>query len=363
MVKYAIEYVWIDGKGKLRSKIRTTPTTDFKDLVWNCDGSSCDLATVEDSEVNLFPIQLYPNILLEQKVKEYPCNLPDQPFIECFYLLCHAENKITAKSSFLDALQIFQHTIVNESISWFGLEQEYFIVDPITHLPIGFGEMKVSGKSVKLHQMEPELKQGPYYCGVGNIQKIGRKIAEKHYSLCLSTGLGISGINAEVAFAQWEFQIGPVEGIEAANQLWMARYLLMRVAEEEGYDITFEPKPITWGSWNGSGLHTNFSTLSMREEGGLQVILDSMPFLKEKHQEHLAVYGTGNEFRLSGKHETSNMKEFTYGFGTRNTSVRIGFQTQREGKGYFEDRRPSANGDPYQICSILCKTILIQEEL
>lgn len=361
MVKYAIEYVWIDGKGKLRSKVRTSMSIDFKDLTWNCDGSSCDLATVEDSEVNLFPIQLYPNILLEQKCKEYQRH--NQPFQSCYYLLCHAENKLSGKSSFLDALQIFQHKNVMDAKTWFGIEQEYFIVDPVTHLPLGFGEMKVSAKSVKLHQMEPEFQQGPYYCGVGSFQKIGRKIAEKHYSLCLATGLGISGINAEVAFAQWEFQIGPVEGIEAANQLWMARYLLIRVAEEEGYDITFEPKPVTWGSWNGSGLHTNFSTKEMREKGGIEVILNAMNLLKEKHQEHLAVYGTGNELRLSGKHETSSMNEFTYGFGTRNTSVRIGSQTYHEGKGYFEDRRPSANADPYLVCSILCKTILIPDEL
>ncbi len=363
MTKYVIEYIWIDGYGKMRSKLRTTQTIDLKDLVWNCDGSSCGLATVKDSEVYLYPIQLYPNLLLDKKIKEFPCQVPDQSFVECFYLLCHAENKMTEKSIFLDALKIFSDDKVNESEVWFGLEQEYFIVDPVTHVPIGFGEMKTTAKSSKLQQIEPEFQQGPYYCGSGSFQKLGRNIAEKHYALCLATGLGISGLNAEVAYGQWEFQIGPVEGIEASNQLWLARYLLIKVAEEEGYDITFDPKPITWGKWNGSGLHTNFSTKEMREEGGLDIILRAMNRLKEKHEDHLKVYGKDNEKRLSGHYETSDINKFSYGFGTRNTSVRIGFDTQREGKGYFEDRRPASNADPYEVCSILCKTILLLEDL
>ncbi len=361
MTKYAIEYIWIDGKGILRSKIRTSQTIDFKDLVWNCDGSSCDLATVEDSEVNLFPIQLYPNILLEKKLKEYQRH--NQPFVSCYYLLCHVENKITGNTSFQEALKVFSRKEVVDAKTWFGLEQEYFIVDPVTHVPIGFGEMKTTGKSTKMHQTEPEFQQGPYYCGSGSFQKLGQNIAEKHYALCIATGLGISGLNAEVAFGQWEFQIGPVEGIEASNQLWLARYLLIKVAEEEGYDITFDPKPITWGKWNGSGLHTNFSTKEMRENGGIEVMIRAMDKLEEKHEEHLKVYGKDNEKRLSGHFETSSIKKFTYGFGTRNTSVRIGNQTYRDGKGYFEDRRPAANADPYEICSILCKTILLSEDL
>ena len=36
----------------------------------------------------------------------------------------------------------------------------------------------------------------------------------------------ISGTNAEVMPAQWEFQVGPCEGIEMGDQLWMARYAI-----------------------------------------------------------------------------------------------------------------------------------------
>ena len=70
------------------------------------------------------------------------------------------------------------------------------------------------------------MKQGPYYCGVGADKAIGRDIVDAHYKACLYAGIGISGINGEVMPGQWEFQVGPVEGISSGDQVWVARYLL-----------------------------------------------------------------------------------------------------------------------------------------
>jgi len=125
--------------------------------------------------------------------------------------------------------------------------------------------------------------------------------------------------------------------------------------------VNLEPKPVE-GDWNGSGCHTNFSTKPMREDGGYKKYILYVPLffmvgrecltisvrpvmekLKAKHKEHIIAYGKGNERRLTGKHETASIDSFLYGTGNRGASVRIGNQTAKDGKGYFEDRRPAAN--------------------
>ena len=42
------------------------------------------------------------------------------------------------------------------------------------------------------------------------------------------------------------------------------------------------------------------------------------------------VYGKNNEERLTGHHETASYNTFTYGIGTRNTSIRIGNETFKQ---------------------------------
>jgi glutamine synthetase len=226
---------------------------------------------------------------------------------------------------------------------WFGLEQEYTLLGTDGR-PYGWPKGGFPGP------------QGPYYCGVGTGKVYCRDIVEAHYKACLYAGIKIAGVNAEVMPAQWEYQVGPCEGIEMGDHLWVSRWLLHRVAEEFGASITFAPKPIP-GDWNGAGLHTNVSTAEMRADGGMKHIEAAMAKLEKRHEEHIAVYGEGNHERLTGLHETGSIDSFSWAVADRGSSIRIPRQCAKDGKGYFEDRRPASNACPYQITGIMVETI------
>jgi glutamine synthetase len=186
---------------------------------------------------------------------------------------------------------------------------------------------------------------------------LARQIVEEHLDLCLAAGINHEGINAEVAKGQWEFQIFAKGSAKAADDTWVARYLLMRLCEQYEVDVELHCKPIK-GDWNGSGMHTNFSTKYIREVGGKAYLEALMKAFSEHVAEHIAVYGPDNHLRLTGKHETAAIDQFSYGLSDRGASVRLPVNFIRDGyKGYLEDRRPNSEGDPYQIVSRILKTI------
>lgn len=335
--KILAEYVWVGGGGELRSKTKTIDATEVKSLdelpIWNFDGSSTGQAPGKDSEVYIRPVKMVPdpfrpggnNILVLSET-----SLPDEKLTP---IPTNTRRKAAA---------IFEK--VKDEHWWFGIEQEYTMFNADGRTPLGWPVGGYPGP------------QGPYYCSAGAENAFGRRIVESHYRACLYAGIQIAGVNAEVMPGQWEYQVGPCEGIDAGDQLLLSRYIMQRVAEQFGVIVSFHPKPIK-GDWNGAGCHTNTSTKKMREDGGYEEIKKAMEKLKLRHAEHIAVYGADNDQRLTGAHETAHISQFSYGVANRGASIRIPRTTHAAGKGYFEDRRPASNMDPYTVTSMIAETI------
>ena len=331
-----LEYIWLDAYGKTRSKTKVLPGNSENLKVtklpeWNYDGSSTGQATGDDSEVILKPCAIFNDPFRSNSQRVSKLVLCDT------YLPNgnpHPTNtRYAANNTFNKGLELSP---------LFGIEQEFFITK--NGWPIGFPE----------NRMDCPPPQGAFYCGVGGDAAIGRECVENAFAKCLDAGLALTGLNAEVAPSQWEFQVC-AHGINCADQLTILRYILNRTSEEYGCGISIEPKPVS-GDWNGSGCHTNFSTGPMRETGGYDVIMSAIQKLGKRHKEHMEAYGKDNEKRMTGLHETADYNTFTYGVANRGASVRIPRETEKNQRGYLEDRRPSSNMDPYVVTSMIFST-------
>jgi len=332
MAKYKLEYIWLDGYtpvANLRGKTQIKEFDSFPKLeelpMWGFDGSSTLQAEGGSSDCMLKPVAVF----------------PDGARKDGALVMCEVMNPDgTPHESNTRA------TILDDPDAWFGFEQEYFLMED--GAPLGWPSEGYPSP------------QGEYYTGVGfkNVGSIAREIVEEHLELCLFAGINHEGINAEVAKGQWEFQIFGKGSKTCADQMWIARYLLMRLCEKYGVDVDFHCKPFT-GDWNGSGMHANFSTKYLRETGGKAYFEALMAQFEKNLDEHIAVYGPDNHMRLTGLHETQSIDKFSYGVADRGASIRVphSFVKDDAYKGYLEDRRPNSQGDPYAIASRILKTI------
>ena len=330
MAKFKFEYIWLDGyqpEPNLRSKTKILDFDTFDGDVnqlpeWSFDGSSTLQAEGHSSDCLLKPVAAYPDAARKNGwlVVAEVLNPDGTP---------HVSNT--------------RATIDDDSEDyWFGFEQEYVFMQ--NGSPLGFPEKGYP------------KPQGPYYCAVGYGNVAGRDIVEEHLDACLDAGLSITGINAEVMLGQWEYQCFGKGPRKASDDLIISRYLRHRIAEKYGVIVELHPKPIK-GDWNGSGLHTNFSNVEMREVGGEELFTAICEAFAPMHQEHIEVYGSSNNERLTGLHETQSIDKFSYGVSDRGASIRIPVSTAQTWKGYLEDRRPASNADPYRVSARIIKTV------
>ena len=332
MAKYSLDYIWLDGYSpvqNLRTKCMLRDFDEFpsvEDLPeWGFDGSSTKQADGGDSDCVLKPVACYPDGTRENGV-----------LVMCEVMLPDGTPHPTNGRA----------SIPDDAGTWFGFEQEYFL--------------EKDGEIFGFPKGGFPEPQGEYYCGVG-FKNVGdaRALVDEHLDLCLYAGINHEGINAEVAKGQWEFQVFAKGSKKAADDIWVARFLLLRLCEEYGLDVNWHCKPLGETDWNGSGMHANFSTEYLRETGGKDYFLKLMDAFEKYTEEHIAVYGPDNDQRLTGLHETQSIDKFSWGVADRGASIRVphGFVKDDAYKGYLEDRRPNSQGDPYKIAGRILQTI------
>ena len=330
MNKSKLEYIWLDGyvpTANLRSKTKVIDDFSgklFDVPLWGFDGSSTQQAVTGSSDCLLKPVAIFPdpgrkNAYLVMNEVLNPDSSP------------HGSN---GRATIDD----------DDDDFWFGFEQEYFLWDPETDLPLGFPK--------------DQTPQGQFYCSVGGKNAFGREIMDKHLDMCLEAGINVEGTNGEVAPGQWEFQTFAKGAKSAGDQTWVARYLLERIAEDYGLSIDYHPKPLGATDWNGSGMHANFSNDTLRTCGSKETYDKICESFRPVVKEHIDVYGAYNDQRLTGEHETQSINQFSYGVSDRGASIRIPIMTVENGwKGWLEDRRPASNSDPYKVAARIIKTV------
>lgn len=369
--KVILDYIWIDANGEFRTKTRVINSSIQSNNIrqgehikidkWTFNGKLTGdghNTTIENSEVELIPIKIY------QRYNVYSTD--NKVKTEYFYVLCEKVYK-TQDGDICDDI-ISNRKKLNMLIGkndpyvfYIGCKQEFYMYPRVSSsVDVGGGSGKVG------------LNNSPFYCSINNFNQMERTIMDEFVkeAIDISPSLKISGFN-QVGHRQWKFQVGPSEIMDGCDDLIMARFLMSKIANKYGYNITFHPKPNIYkdskdskdSNYNnyydesipGSACHINISTHKMRiepsgEDGtnGIHHIMSYLDFLKDYHKDMIMVSGNDNTKRLNGYDETPSLYKYSYKIGSRKVSCRIPINVKQDKYGYFEDRRPGANVDPYE---------------
>lgn len=339
-INYKMEYIWLDGytpEPGLRGKTKLVQMKEEFDgdvsklPDWSFDGSSTLQAEGHSSDCILKPVRAY----------------FDATRLNGWLIMCEVYNADGTPHASNTRATIDS----DDDDFWFGFEQEYVLERD--GKPLWFAD-----------DTQSTAPQGKYYCGVGyrHMNGLARIIVDEHFDLCWEAGIYLDGINAEVLKGQWEYGVLSKGAKKAWDDVWIARYIMMRLLEQYELDLNLNPKPVRTGDWNGTWMHCNFSNKKMREEGGEAYFTAICEKFGERVEEHITVYGSDNEFRLTGKHETQSIHQFSYGVSDRGASIRIPLTTVQDGwKWRLEDRRCAWNADPYKVAKVVVDSVHMVE--
>lgn len=313
--KVQATYIWIDGTGeniRLKDRILKEIPKLLEDIPKWSYAENSPYHTVDKSSVEmiLYPRAIYRNPFKPGKHDVIVMCDTYQPDGSPF----HTNHRHAMQTS-------IDRTTEQEPI--FGIEQKYTLLDK---------------RGQPFERSKNELIKGMNYCGVGFNRVYARDLVESHALACLHAGIDFSGTNAEEIPLQWKYKIGPSVGIKAADDLWVSRYILVRIAEEFGICVTFHPKSIK-GDWNETRAYTNYSTAAMRADGGIKAIRDAIKLLENEHYEHIKDIDP-HHYKID-----------------RSVSIRVA----ESGKGFLEDRRPPSNMDPYAVCNAILTATLLKK--
>ena len=308
-----LEYIWLDGEGGIRCKTRVVDDSCKIPPRWRFDGGSTEQGDVENSDCTLDPVRVY---------------YDGSDYI----VLCEALDSKGSPLLSNTRADLRYESDKDDNDIWVGVEQEFTI------------------KTTSNGPFDPNncVYPGNGYC---RSYSVAENIIIRHMKVCLGYGIQYAGFNSEVTQGQWEFQIGPDSPLKVADDLIVARHLLIRAFAYSNISITFHPKPFK--EFNGAGCHINISTEGTRDKTSDPKDIAWM--LEPFHEDFIEnAYGDDNEFRMTGTHETSDIDVFSIGVGSRNTSIRL---PNGDSEVYIEDRRPAANIDPYKAFSYIMEVI------
>jgi len=339
--KVLATYIWIDStQEQLRQKTATLDSfpSDVSELkIWNFDGSSTGQASGNYSDVLLRPVAFFRD-----------------PFRRGNHILVFCEClREDGNPHPNDARRPLAQTIEScqEKDPLFVLEQQYTMLD-LKHRPLGWPQPSGFPSAT-----------GDSYCGIGADRSFGRDIAEAHISACLFAGVKIEGMRGGLMPGQWAFRIGPGSGVEVADHLWVARFILHQVAEQFGVVISIHPNPVA--KISTSFLPVYLATKEIREEKGLKAAEEAAKRLRETHESYQEIFRReqGREFSIEFSRELSRdfsrdlSRDFSRADLDPRDLVRAREVPESWGSKYLEDGRPASNCDPYVLIQKIAETV------